>query len=155
MEAQDYSNCVVDIHDFITEGSPAPDRPPVGARALSDRETLEEAGHRDELPEGHQSLLHASERRPHGRGDGVLAPGIGEIIGAASARSGSKYWMRPWRSAASTGSTTPGYHDLRRYGTVPHAGFGLGFERTLAYVTGLANVRDAIPFPRTPGNARY
>ena len=45
--------------------------------------------------------------------------------------------------------------DLRRYGTVPHAGFGLDFERTLAYVTGLANVRDAIPFPRTPGNARY
>ena len=39
--------------------------------------------------------------------------------------------------------------------TVPHAGFGLGFERTMAYVTGLANVRDAIPFPRTPGNAKY
>ena len=47
------------------------------------------------------------------------------------------------------------YRDLRRYGTVPHAGFGLGFERTLAYVTGLSNVRDVIPFPRTPGNARY
>src|SRR6266571_8287716 len=47
------------------------------------------------------------------------------------------------------------YRDLRRYGTVPHAGFGLGFERTIAYSTGLANVRDAIPFPRTPGNARY
>ena len=47
------------------------------------------------------------------------------------------------------------YRDLRRYGTVPHAGFGLGFERTMACVTGLANVRDAIPFPRTPGNARY
>ena len=45
--------------------------------------------------------------------------------------------------------------DLRRYRTVPHAGFGLGFERTLAYVTGLANMRDAIPFPTTPGNARY
>jgi aspartyl-tRNA synthetase len=43
------------------------------------------------------------------------------------------------------------YRDLRRYGTVPHAGFGLGFEAPLAYVTGLANVRDAIPFPRTPG----
>jgi asparaginyl-tRNA synthetase len=47
------------------------------------------------------------------------------------------------------------YRDLRRYGTVPHAGFGLGFERTVAYVTGLSNVRDVIPFPRTPGNARY
>ena len=47
------------------------------------------------------------------------------------------------------------YRDLRRYGSVPHADFGFGFERTLAYVTGLSNVRDAIPFPRTPGNARY
>jgi len=47
------------------------------------------------------------------------------------------------------------YRDLRRYGTVPHAGFGLGFERTLIYATGIGNVRDAIPFPRTPGSARY
>ena len=47
------------------------------------------------------------------------------------------------------------YRDLRRYGTVPHAGFGLGFERTVSYITGLNNVRDVIPFPRTPGNARY
>ena len=47
------------------------------------------------------------------------------------------------------------YRGLRRYGTMPHAGFTLGFERTLAYVTGLANVRDAIPFPRAPGNSRY
>ena len=47
------------------------------------------------------------------------------------------------------------HRDPGRYGTVPHAGFGLGFERTLAYVTGLANVRDATPFPRTRGNARY
>jgi asparaginyl-tRNA synthetase len=45
------------------------------------------------------------------------------------------------------------YRDLRRYGTVPHAGFGLGFERTLAYVTGLAYMRDAIPFPRTQQRA--
>ena len=47
------------------------------------------------------------------------------------------------------------YRDLRRYGTVPHAGFGLGFERTVAYVTGMANVRDVIPFPRTPRNADF
>ena len=47
------------------------------------------------------------------------------------------------------------YRDLRRYGSVPHAGFGLGFERTVAYVTGLSNVRDVIPFPRTPGHASY
>jgi len=47
------------------------------------------------------------------------------------------------------------YRDLRRYGTVPHAGFGLGFERTLAYATGLSNVRDAIPYPRTSGSVKY
>ena len=47
------------------------------------------------------------------------------------------------------------YRDLRKYGTVPHAGFGLGFERLLTYVTGMENVRDAIPFPRTPGNAHF
>ena len=85
----------------------------------------------------------------------VLAPGIGEIIGGSQreerldvldARMGERGIDREhygW------------YRDLRRYGTVPHAGFGLGFERTLAYVTGLSNVRDAIPFPRTPGHAAY
>jgi asparaginyl-tRNA synthetase len=45
--------------------------------------------------------------------------------------------------------------DLRRYGTVPHAGFGLGFERLLNYITGLTNIRDVIPYPRTPGNAPF
>ena len=47
------------------------------------------------------------------------------------------------------------YRDLRRFGTVPHAGFGLGFERTMVYVTGMVNIRDVIPFPRTPGNAEF
>jgi asparaginyl-tRNA synthetase len=47
------------------------------------------------------------------------------------------------------------YRDLRKYGTVPHSGFGLGFERLVAYVTGMQNVRDVIAFPRTPGNASY
>ena len=47
------------------------------------------------------------------------------------------------------------YRDLRRYGTTPHAGFGLGLERTIQYATGMANIRDVIPFPRTPGNAEF
>ena len=47
------------------------------------------------------------------------------------------------------------YRELRRYGTVPHAGFGLGFERLVAYITGMENLRDVIPFPRTPGNAEF
>jgi asparaginyl-tRNA synthetase len=48
-----------------------------------------------------------------------------------------------------------GYLDLRRYGTVPHAGFGLGFERLILFATGLENIREVIPFPRWPGNAAY
>ena len=47
------------------------------------------------------------------------------------------------------------YLDLRRYGTVPHAGFGLGLERTILFLSGMANIRDVIPFPRTPGSAEY
>jgi asparaginyl-tRNA synthetase len=47
------------------------------------------------------------------------------------------------------------YRDLRRYGTVPHAGFGLGFERMIMYATGMANIRDVIPYPRTPGSADF
>ena len=47
------------------------------------------------------------------------------------------------------------YLDLRRFGTVPHSGFGLGLERAIQYVTGMANIRDVIPFPRTPGNAQF
>jgi asparaginyl-tRNA synthetase len=85
----------------------------------------------------------------------VLAPGIGEIIGGSQreerldvldARLGElgldpkAYW---W------------YRDLRRYGTVPHAGFGLGLERTLIYATGMGNIRDVIPFPRAPGQASF
>jgi asparaginyl-tRNA synthetase len=50
---------------------------------------------------------------------------------------------------------TRGTCDLRRYGTVPHSGFGLGLERTILFLSGMANIRDVIPFPRTPGNAEY
>ncbi|HAK52951.1 MAG TPA: asparagine--tRNA ligase [Gammaproteobacteria bacterium] len=83
----------------------------------------------------------------------VLAPGIGEIIGGSQreerldildSRIDDKLKQELWW-----------YRDLRRYGTVPHAGFGLGFERLLNYVTGMENVRDAIPFPRTPGSAHF
>ncbi len=83
----------------------------------------------------------------------VLVPGIGEIIGGSQreerleildSRIDDKLKQELWW-----------YRDLRRYGTVPHAGFGLGFERLLNYVTGMENVRDAIPFPRTPGSANF
>ena len=85
----------------------------------------------------------------------VLAPGIGEIIGGSQREERLDVLDARMAERGIDKDHYAWYRDLRRYGTVPHAGFGLGFERSLAYVTGLSNVRDAIPFPRTPGNARY
>ncbi len=85
----------------------------------------------------------------------VLAPGIGEIIGGSQREERLGVLDARMTAAGMDRDHYAWYRDLRRYGTVPHAGFGLGFERTIAYVTGLANVRDVIPFPRTPGSARY
>ena len=85
----------------------------------------------------------------------VLAPGIGEIIGGSQREERLDVLDRRIVESGLDLEGYAWYRDLRRYGTVPHAGFGLGFERTVAYVTGLSNVRDVIPFPRTPGNARY
>jgi asparaginyl-tRNA synthetase len=85
----------------------------------------------------------------------VLAPGIGEIIGGSQREERLDVLDARMTERNIPKEHYEWYRDLRRYGTVPHAGFGLGFERTIAYVTGLSNVRDAIPFPRTPGNARY
>src|SRR5688572_21657309 len=85
----------------------------------------------------------------------VLAPGIGEIIGGSQREERLEVLDARMAEAGLNKEHYGWYRDLRRYGTVPHAGFGLGFERTVAYVTGLPNVRDAIPFPRTPGSATY
>ena len=85
----------------------------------------------------------------------MLVPALGEIIGGSEREENlaalesritelgldiKDYW---W------------YLDLRRYGTVPHSGFGLGFERLLLYITGMTNIRDVIPFPRTPKSAEF
>ncbi|MFN2328293.1 MAG: asparagine--tRNA ligase [Chromatocurvus sp.] len=83
----------------------------------------------------------------------VLAPGIGEIIGGSQRE--ERLGVLDARMDPALRDELWWYRDLRRYGTVPHAGFGLGFERLLNYVTGMENVRDAIPFPRTPGNAHF
>jgi asparaginyl-tRNA synthetase len=85
----------------------------------------------------------------------VLAPGIGEIIGGSQREERLEVLDARMAAAGLDQAHYAWYRDLRRYGTVPHAGFGLGFERTVAYVTGLSNVRDVIPFPRTPGHASY
>ena len=83
----------------------------------------------------------------------VLAPGIGEIIGGSQRE--ERLDVLDARMEEHLRDELWWYRDLRRYGTVPHAGFGLGFERLLNYVTGMENVRDAIPFPRTPGHAIF
>jgi asparaginyl-tRNA synthetase len=85
----------------------------------------------------------------------VLAPGIGEIIGGSQREERLEYLDRRLAELGLDPQVYWWYRDLRRYGTVPHAGFGLGLERTIIYATGMANIRDVIPFPRTPGHATF
>jgi asparaginyl-tRNA synthetase len=84
----------------------------------------------------------------------VLAPGTGEIIGG-SQREERLDVLERRLVEANLSQELWWYLDLRRYGTVPHSGFGLGFERLINYVTGMSNIRDVIPFPRTPRNASF
>ena len=85
----------------------------------------------------------------------VLAPGIGEIIGGSQREERLDVLDERMRVHRLDPAAYAFYRDLRRYGTVPHAGFGLGFERLITYICGLGNIRDAIPYPRTPGNAAF
>ncbi len=85
----------------------------------------------------------------------VLAPGIGEIIGGSQREERLDVLQRRMAPEQLESGAYDWFLDLRRYGTVPHAGFGLGFERLLAYITGMSNIRDVIPYPRTPGSAPF
>ena len=85
----------------------------------------------------------------------VLAPGIGEIIGGAQREERLDVLERRILEAGLPLEDYWWYLDLRRYGTVPHAGFGLGFERLVQFITGMTNIRDVIPFPRTPDNLDF
>ena len=85
----------------------------------------------------------------------VLAPGIGEIIGGSQREERLDAFDKRLDEMGLDKESYGWYRDLRRYGTVPHAGFGLGFERLVSYVTGIGNIRDVIAFPRTPGNAEF
>jgi len=85
----------------------------------------------------------------------VLAPGIGEIIGGSQREERLDHLDRRLEELHLDPKAYWWYRDLRRYGSVPHAGFGLGLERTIIYATGMANIRDVIPFPRTPGHAAF
>ena len=85
----------------------------------------------------------------------VLAPGIGEIIGGSAREERLDILDKRIEEMNLPMEEYEFYRDLRRYGTVPHAGFGLGFERLVAYVTGVQNIRDVIPFPRAPKSAEF
>lgn len=85
----------------------------------------------------------------------VLVPGIGEIIGGSQREDNLAKLEARMDHDKMDKSGYWWYMDLRRYGSVPHAGFGLGFERAIMYITGMSNIRDAIPFPRTPKNCDF
>ena len=85
----------------------------------------------------------------------VLVPGIGEVMGGAQREERPQQLLDNMAFNKLKPEDYWWYNDLRRYGTVPHAGFGLGFERLIMFLTGVANIRDVIPFPRTPGNADF
>jgi asparaginyl-tRNA synthetase len=85
----------------------------------------------------------------------VLAPGIGEIIGGSQREERLDMMDKRMRQFGLNPEHYQWYRDLRRYGTAPHAGFGLGFERLIVYMCGLQNIRDAIPYPRVPGWAQF
>ena len=83
----------------------------------------------------------------------VLVPGVGELIGGSQRE--ERLEVLDSRMDEHLREELWWYRELRKYGTVPHAGFGLGFERLVLYLTGMENVRDAIPFPRTPKNVSF
>ncbi|EGZ12987.1 hypothetical protein PHYSODRAFT_354926 [Phytophthora sojae] len=85
----------------------------------------------------------------------VLVPNVGEIIGGSAREERLDVLEARIRESGANPEDYKWYLDLRKYGSVPHAGFGLGFERLIRYVTGIENIRDVIPFPRWPGNAAF
>ena len=89
------------------------------------------------------------------RGMDILVPRIGEIIGGSQREHRLDMLLQRMKELKMNPDNYQWFVDLRKYGTVPHAGFGLGFERLILFVTGMKNIRDVIPFPRTPGNAKF
>lgn len=85
----------------------------------------------------------------------ILAPGIGEIVGGSQREERLDMLLDRMKKMNVPAEELWWYLDTRRYGTVPHAGFGLGFERMVQFITGMANIRDVIAFPRTPGSAEF
>ena len=85
----------------------------------------------------------------------ILVPKIGELIGGSQREENLELLEKRIDELKMDKNGLQWYLDLRRYGSVPHSGFGLGFERLVMFVTGMENIRDVIPFPRWPKNASY
>jgi asparaginyl-tRNA synthetase len=85
----------------------------------------------------------------------VLFPGIGEIIGGSQREDNLEKLLTRMAEVGIEEENIYWYLDTRRFGSAPHSGFGLGFERLVLFVTGMSNIRDVIPFPRTPGSAEF
>ena len=85
----------------------------------------------------------------------ILAPGIGEIVGGSQREESQDKLEERMKDMHMPIEEMWWYLDTRRFGSVPHAGFGLGFERMVLFVTGMTNIRDVIAFPRTPGSAEF
>ena len=85
----------------------------------------------------------------------MLVPGIGELIGGSQREERMDTLLSRIRDLGMNEDQYAWYLDTRRFGTTPHAGFGLGFERLVMYLTGITNIRDVLPFPRTTGSAEF
>lgn len=99
--------------------------------------------------------MYCNEDEKTVRGMDVLVPKVGEIIGGSQREHRLDILESRMAEQGLDAEEYWWYLDLRKYGTVPHSGFGLGFERVVQFVTGMSNIRDVIPFPRTPGNAEF
>lgn len=89
------------------------------------------------------------------RGMDVLFPKIGEIIGGSEREADYDKLMSRIKETGMNADPIWWYLETRKFGTAPHSGFGLGFERLMLFITGMGNIRDVIPFPRTPNNAEF
>ena len=85
----------------------------------------------------------------------LLVPGVGEIIGGSQREERYDILLKKIEDMGMTREDYWWYLDLRRFGSVKHAGYGLGFERIIMYITGMSNIRDVLPFPRTPKTAEF
>jgi len=85
----------------------------------------------------------------------ILFPGIGEIVGGSQREERLDHLLKRMEEMNIPAEELQWYLDLRKYGSCPHSGFGLGFARLVLFITGMGNIRDVVPFPRTPGNAEF